>query len=64
MHDPRPAMSSVTASSPCFTPILVIELDPLIEIKAHLTRPKDKVVEAELRAIRDRLRGGLGGSLR
>lgn len=34
----------------------VIDLDQLIEIKAHLTRPKDKIVEAELRAIRDRLR--------
>ena len=34
----------------------VLELDQLIEVKAFLTRPKDKIVEAELRAIRDRLR--------
>ena len=33
----------------------VIALDQLIEIKAHLNRPKDKLVEAELRAIRDKL---------
>lgn len=26
--------------------------------KGHLRRPKDKIVEAELRAIRDRLRDG------
>lgn len=38
--------------------VLVIELDQLIEIKAYLSRRKDKLVEAELRAIRDRLRGG------
>jgi hypothetical protein len=35
----------------------VLALDALIEVKAHLRRPKDKVVELELRAIRDRLRG-------
>jgi predicted nucleotidyltransferase len=34
----------------------VLELDSLIEVKAFLQRPKDKIVEAELRAIRDRLR--------
>jgi hypothetical protein len=33
----------------------VIALDQLIEVKAHLRRPKDKIVESELRAIRDRL---------
>lgn len=38
----------------------VIDLDQLIEIKAYLTRPKDKVVEAELRALRDRLNSPLG----
>jgi hypothetical protein len=34
----------------------VLSLDQLIEVKAHLHRPKDKVVEAELRAIRERQR--------
>ncbi len=33
----------------------VIALDDLIAVKAHVARPKDKLVEAELRAIRDRL---------
>lgn len=37
--------------------VRVLDLDQLIEIKAYLRRPKDKVVELELRAIRDRLRG-------
>lgn len=35
---------------------LVISLDDLIAAKAHLGRPKDKQVELELRAIRDRLK--------
>lgn len=35
----------------------VLELDQLIEVKAYLSRRKDKLVEVELRAIRDRLRG-------
>jgi predicted nucleotidyltransferase len=35
--------------------VRVITLDQLIEVKAHLRRPKDKIVESELRAIRDRL---------
>lgn len=35
----------------------VLNLDQLIEVKAYLDRRKDKLVEAELRAIRDRLRG-------
>ena len=39
-------------------PVSVIDLDQLIEVKAHLRRPKDKLVEVELRAIRDRLRAG------
>lgn len=34
----------------------VLSLDQLIAVKAHLRRVKDKIVEAELRAIRDRLR--------
>lgn len=34
----------------------VISLAQLIVIKAHLNRPKDKIVEAELRAIQERLR--------
>lgn len=34
----------------------VLSLDQLIAVKAHLRRAKDKIVEAELRAIRDRLR--------
>lgn len=34
----------------------VLSLDQLIEVKAHLHRPKDKIVEAELRAIRERRR--------
>ena len=34
----------------------VISLDDLIAVKAHVARPKDKLVEIELRAIRERLR--------
>ena len=30
----------------------VLELDALIEVKAHLRRPKDRIVEIELRALR------------
>ena len=37
-------------------PIKVLALDDLIAVKAHLGRPKDKLVEAELRAIRAKLR--------
>lgn len=33
----------------------VLSLDALIQVKAYLRRPKDKIVEAELRAIRARL---------
>jgi hypothetical protein len=33
----------------------VIALDDLIAVKAYVARPKDKLVEAELRAIRERL---------
>ncbi len=33
----------------------VISLDQLIEVKASLSRPKDRTVETELRAIRDLL---------
>ncbi len=36
-------------------PCRVISLDDLIAVKAYVARPKDKLVEAELRAIRDRL---------
>jgi predicted nucleotidyltransferase len=36
----------------------VMCLDDLIAVKAALGRPKDKIVEMELRAIRDRLRAG------
>ena len=36
----------------------VLSLEQLIAVKAHLNRPKDKVVEAELRAILDRAREG------
>jgi hypothetical protein len=32
----------------------VLSLDQLIDVKAHLQRPKDKIVEAELRSIRAR----------
>ncbi len=35
----------------------VISLDDLIAIKSHVGRAKDKLVEAELRAIRERLSG-------
>ncbi len=35
----------------------VLALDQLIETKARLGRPKDRVVEAELRAIEDASRG-------
>lgn len=34
----------------------VLGLDDLITVKAFVGRPKDKVVEVELRAIRERLR--------
>ena len=37
----------------------VISLDDLIEVKAFVGRPKDKLVEVELRAIRARLKGVL-----
>jgi hypothetical protein len=33
--------------------VAVLELDQLIAVKAYLSRRKDKLVEAELRAIRD-----------
>lgn len=33
----------------------VISLDQLIAVKSYLNRPKDKIVEAELRAVRERL---------
>ena len=36
----------------------VLELSQLLEVKAHLNRPKDKVVEAELRAIAELLEKG------
>lgn len=36
--------------------IRVLSLDDLITVKSHLGRPKDKQVELELRAIRDKLR--------
>lgn len=32
----------------------VLDLDQLIEVKAFVARPKDRIVEQELRAIRDR----------
>lgn len=35
-------------------PVRVLSLDQLIAVKAHLQRPKDKIVEAELRSIRAR----------
>jgi hypothetical protein len=35
-------------------PVPVLSLDQLIAVKAHLQRPKDKIVEAELRSIRAR----------
>ncbi|MFZ5469812.1 MAG: hypothetical protein ACOZIN_10290 [Myxococcota bacterium] len=38
-------------------PCRVISIDDLIAGKAHLGREKDRMVERELRAIRDRLRG-------
>jgi hypothetical protein len=34
----------------------VVSLDDLITVKAFVARPKDKLVEMELRAVRDRLR--------
>lgn len=34
----------------------VISLDQLIEIKAHVGRPKDRIVEMELRALREQRR--------
>ena len=40
------------------TTVKVIALDDLIAIKQALGRPKDKLVEAELRAIRERLADG------
>jgi hypothetical protein len=35
----------------------VLSLDDLIAVRAFVGRPKDKLVEVELRAIRDRLAG-------
>lgn len=35
----------------------VLSLDDLIAVKHHVGRPKDKAVEIELRAIRERLKG-------
>lgn len=34
---------------------MIVSLDDLIEVKAHVARPKDRAIELELRAIRDRL---------
>lgn len=34
--------------------VRVLTLEQLIQVKAHLTRPKDKIVEAELRSIQAR----------
>ena len=39
------------------TPVRVLTLEQLIAVKTHLSRRKDKVVEAELRAIADLRRG-------
>lgn len=36
----------------------VLSLDDLITVKAHVARPKDKLVELELRAIREKLKAG------
>lgn len=38
--------------------IQVLSLDALIEVKAHVGRPKDRAMEAELRAIRNVLARG------
>lgn len=35
----------------------LVALDDLIAVKQHVARPKDKAVEMELRAIRERLKG-------
>ncbi len=48
----RTAVTMTLADRPC----RVISLDDLIEVKHHVGRAKDKLVEAELRAIRERLR--------
>lgn len=40
----------------------IICLDDLIAVKAHVGRPKDRAVELELRAIRERLQAGPPGS--
>ncbi len=37
-------------------PCRLVALDDLIAVKAFVGRPKDKLVEMELRAVRDRLR--------
>jgi predicted nucleotidyltransferase len=37
-------------------PCLVMSLDDLIAVKQHVGRPKDRAVEIELRAIRERLK--------
>ena len=34
----------------------IVSLDDLIDVKHHVGRPKDKAVEVELRAIRERLK--------
>ncbi len=40
-------------------PCRVIALDDLIDVKAHVARPKDKLVEVSLRAIRARMKSAI-----
>ena len=54
-HATRPDLGVITASLVDDRIVRVLSLDQLIEVKAHVRRPKDRIVEAELRAIRNRL---------
>ena len=49
------ALRTIPIELPNRRVVPVLELDQLIEVKSFLTRPKDRIVAAELRAIRDRL---------
>lgn len=52
--DPLGGMESLTAVAMDLLPkrtFRVLDLEQLIVVKAHVARPKDKIVEAELRAL-------------
>ena len=53
---PRVAVTWDRITTPTGVDVTMIEPNQRLTVKAHLRRPKDKIVEVELRAIRDRLR--------